>query len=77
LSLKRKSAPAQRLWRVRKQHVWIDARMCASPRGGVILGFYYDGTLMFERACATADLARADADRRLRDLQRAGWNTHW
>jgi hypothetical protein len=67
---------AERLWRVRKDHTWIDAqaRDCS---GGVEVGFSYDGARVFARHFPTRDLARDEADRILRDLQRAGWTTHW
>jgi len=68
----------ERIWRVRKNHTWIDARIRdrqRSPR--VELAFFYDG----ERICSTEypsrDVAIDAAAFRLRDLQRAGWHTHW
>jgi hypothetical protein len=67
-----------RVWRVRKNHTWIDARLLdAAHAGGVELQFFYDNTLVLVRRCPTRATAVATADTYLRDLQRAGWNTHW
>jgi hypothetical protein len=67
-----------RVWRVRKDHTWIDARVRDAGDGaGIELLFFYDGTMVFARHCPSRDAAFADADTYLKDLQRAGWNTHW
>ena len=69
---------AIRVWRVRKNHTWIDARLLdAVQSGGVELQFFYDNTLVFARHCPTRDDAVATADTYLKNLERAGWNTHW
>ena len=69
---------AIRVWRVRKNHTWIDARLLDRPQTrDVELQFYYDGTLVFSRQCATRDAAIAQAASYLKNLERAGWNTHW
>jgi hypothetical protein len=68
----------ERLWRVRKDHTWIDARLRdREETDGVELQFFYDGSLVFARRCPTRHEAIADAGTYLRNLQRAGWNTHW
>jgi hypothetical protein len=67
---------AERLWRVRKDHTWIDAQIRESA-AGVEVGFSYDGARLFAREFPTRDLAIDEADSRLRELQRAGWATHW
>lgn len=67
---------AERLWRVRKDHTWIDAQL-ASRSGVVEVQFFLDGERVLTREFPTRALASAEADRRLRDLQRAGWTTHW
>jgi hypothetical protein len=67
-----------RVWRVRKNHTWIDA--CLHERAqthDVELQFFYDGTLVLARQCATRDAALATASTYLDNLLRAGWNTHW
>ena len=65
-----------RLWRVRKDHTWIDAHMSTGP-AAVEVQFLLDGERVFTREFPSRALATAEADRRLRDLQRAGWTTHW
>jgi hypothetical protein len=67
---------SDRLWRVRKNHTWIDARV--DEQGArVELTFFYNGERVFATECASRHDAVGEADRRLRELQRAGWNTHW
>jgi hypothetical protein len=67
-----------RVWRARKNHTWIDARLRhRADCGDVELQFFYDGMLVFARQCASRDAAIATADAYLKNLQRAGWNTHW
>ena len=67
-----------RLWRIRKDHAWIDARLSAGEHpAGARVDFFYDGDCIFSRDFRSRDLAVAEAQARLRDLQRAGWNTHW
>jgi len=65
-----------RLWRVRKDGRWIDAQLM-SRLDEVELRFRLDGEPIFTERFATHALAVDDADRRLRDLQRAGWTSHW
>jgi hypothetical protein len=67
---------AQRVWRVRKNHTWIDAQV-VEDAAGIEVGFTYDGARVYARRFPTRDLALVEADRVLRDLQRAGWSTHW
>ena len=66
----------ERLWRARKDHRWIDAQVAPTP-DGVALLIRLDGEPIFTERFATHALAVDDADRRLRDLQRAGWTSHW
>jgi hypothetical protein len=67
-----------RVWRVRKNHTWIDARVrAAAGHDGVELELFYDGSLVLARRCPDREAARATADVFLENLQRAGWNTHW
>jgi hypothetical protein len=67
-----------RVWRLRKDHTWIDARLreCADA-SGVEIQFFYDGALLFARRWPSREQALTHAESQLRDLQRAGWNTHW
>ena len=70
------SGLAERLWRVRKNHTSIDAHI--SARGvGVEIRYFYDGEPVLSQQWPTRQLALTDAATRLRDLQRAGWTTHW
>jgi hypothetical protein len=68
---------AERMWRVRKHHTWIDAHVRASGASRFELLFHYDGALVLNRAYRTREDAVAQAGRQLRELERAGWNTHW
>jgi len=65
-----------RVWRVRKNSTWLDARLQASA-DGVELQFFRDNTLISARRWPSREDALADAARQLGELQRAGWNTHW
>jgi len=70
------TSDAERVWRARKNHAWIDAQVRASD-GWTELRLFYDGGLVFSRSWPTRDAAVAYAARQLRELQRVGWNTHW
>jgi hypothetical protein len=69
---------AERVWRVRKNHTWIDAQLhdCVET-SDVEVRFYYDGSLVFSQRWPTRDEALGCAAGHLRELQRAGWVTHW
>jgi hypothetical protein len=67
-----------RVWRLRKNHTWLDARLNTCPDStDVELQFFYDGALLHARRWPSREDALIHADRQLRELQRAGWNTHW
>ena len=69
---------AVRVWRLRKDHTWIDARLRPCPESEEVeIEFFYDGVLLWARRWPSRQLALTHAERQLRDLQRAGWNTHW
>jgi hypothetical protein len=68
---------SERLWRLRKDHAWIDARLRDRAAAGVELQFFYAGTLVVARTWSSREAALADADDQRRDFERAGWNTHW
>jgi hypothetical protein len=70
------SHDTERLWRARKDHSWIDACVAREP-AGVALLIRLEGEPIFTERFATRALAVEDAARRLRDLQRVGWTTHW
>jgi hypothetical protein len=69
--------PLVRVWRLRKNSTWLDARIEDGADSGVELQFFRDNTRISSRHWPTREEALADADRQLQDLQRAGWNTHW
>ena len=67
-----------RVWRLRKNHTWLDARLhSCTDSTDVELQFFYDGALLQTRRWPSREEALSHAERQLRDLQRAGWNTHW
>jgi hypothetical protein len=75
---------AERVWRVRKHHTWMDARIQdeegpAGPDGpaSVVLTCCYDGEPIYTRRWPTRELARTDAEARLKELLRVGWTAHW
>jgi hypothetical protein len=69
-------AHATRLWRARRRHDHVDA-VVAEAAGQWTLQFLLNDRLIVSWPFPTRDDAAAEADARLRDLQRAGWNTHW
>ncbi len=66
----------ERLWRVRHRHDHIDA-VLRSREFHWDLRFIRNERVLLTRRYERRDAACADADHRLRELQRAGWNTHW
>lgn len=67
-----------RVWRMRRNSTSIDAQIRDSDTPpGAEIRYFYDGTPVYSRQCATRELALTDADQRLRELQRAGWASHW
>jgi len=67
---------SERVWRVRKNHSAIDAQL-SDRDAGVEIRYFYDGEPILSQQWPTRELALTDAAERLRDLQRAGWTTHW
>ena len=70
--------PPVRVWRLRKNSTWLDARLadCADS-SGTELQFFRDGTLISARRWPSREEALTHAESQLLELQRAGWNTHW
>ena len=67
-----------RVWRVRKNSTWLDARLADCPGSAdVELQFFRDNALISARRWPTREEALAHAGGQLADLQLAGWNTHW
>jgi hypothetical protein len=67
---------ATRLWRARRRHDHVDA-VVTGVAGQWTLQFHLNDRLIVSWPFATREEATQEADGRLRDLQRAGWNTHW
>jgi hypothetical protein len=67
---------SRRLWRARTRHHHIDA-VLREAGAAWQLSFQYDDRPMVTGPFAAREAAEAEATRRLRDLQRAGWNVHW
>ena len=66
----------ERLWRVRRRHAHIDALL--RRRGSAWdLRFTRNERVLITQEFADREGAHAAAETRLRELQRAGWNTHW
>ena len=65
-----------RLWRVRRRHVHIDAEL-HEDAGAWQLEFLRNDRLMLRWRFVDQRAARQEADRRLRELQRVGWTLHW
>lgn len=69
---------AQRVWRLRKNHTWLDARLHECEESDAVeVQFFYDGRMLWTRRWPSRQRALEHADEQLRELQRAGWNTHW
>jgi hypothetical protein len=69
---------ADRLWRARRTHAWIDAQLQArEDAASYELRIFFDGDLIFSRTWPTREAALAFASAQLRELQRVGWTTHW
>ena len=65
-----------RLWRVRKRHDHIDAVLHETDDGWQLQFGRNDRPILVWRF-PTQDEAQREADRRLRELQRARWTAHW
>jgi len=66
----------ERLWRVRRRHAHIDA-LLRRRENGWDLRFTRNDRVLITQEFPDRDAASAAADVRLRELQRAGWTTHW
>ena len=65
-----------RVWRVRRRHDHIDALL--RPYGTAWeLRYTRNNRVLITQEFTDRDAASAAAEARLRELQRAGWNTHW
>jgi len=66
-----------RLWRLRKQTLFIDARIRDAAENGVEIAFLYNGEISYRRVWPTRGEAIADADAKRSELEREGWMLHW
>ena len=66
-----------RVWRLRKRQQSIDAVLRDRPDGGVTLDYVYNGRRVTRRTWPTRDDALSAATEKRRELERAGWVTHW
>jgi hypothetical protein len=66
-----------RLWRLRKRQQTIDAILQRNENGGIMLKFAMNGQRLTAREYASRREAMAAATERRRELERAGWATHW
>jgi hypothetical protein len=64
------------LWRARRRHDRIDA-VLRDIGSTWLLEYWRNDRLLVTRRYETEMKARADAEGRLEELQRAGWIDHW
>ena len=65
-----------RLWRVRRRRDHIDALLNGAGAGWDLQFLRNDRRLVVWRF-ETREAASAEASARLRELERAGWTSHW
>jgi hypothetical protein len=66
-----------RLWRLRKQTLFVDAQIRDEAENGVEVAFLYNGEISYRRVWPTRGEALADADAKRSELEREGWMLHW
>jgi hypothetical protein len=66
----------ERLWRVRKRQQSVDA-VVREAEGEVTLEFVMNGRRITARKWPSRAQAVKAAAEKLRELERAGWATHW
>ena len=67
----------QRLWRLRKHNLVVDAQVRDDGEAGIEIAFLYNGELSYRRRWPTRDAALADASAKRSQLEREGWVFHW
>jgi hypothetical protein len=65
-----------RLWRARRRHDHLDA-LLQQEGASWRLQFFRNDRLLLTWSYPDRETARAEARRRLHELQRAGWTVHW
>ena len=66
-----------RLWRLRKQNLFVDAQINDEGDAGVEVAYLYNRQLTYRRRWPTREAALADADAKRTELEREGWMLHW
>jgi len=66
-----------RLWRLRKQNLFVDAQIDDEGDAGVEIAFLYNHQLTYRRRWPTRAAALADAAAKRSELERQGWMPHW
>jgi hypothetical protein len=73
----KKDSFAERIWRLRKRQHRIDAVLRATGEGGCALEFTMNGRRLTVRNCVSRAHAVKAATEQRKELERAGWTTHW
>jgi hypothetical protein len=74
------SQKVYRVWRLRKQSLYVDAQLREVLDGdaaSVEVRFLYNGELSYARRWPSREAALADADSKRAELEREGWIVHW
>lgn len=71
------TGPAERLWRLRRLHQQIDARLLDQGDAGVDLQFVHNGAVIYTRRWETREGAVGEAAEKRTELERGGWAAHW
>ena len=66
-----------RLWRLRKQDLFVDAQINDEGDAGVEIAYFYNHQLTYRRRWPTREAALADATAKRSELEREGWMAHW
>ena len=62
---------------MRKDSRFIDGQLRVGDGATIELHYFLDGELLVSQQWPTREVALTETASRLRDLQRAGWTTHW
>jgi hypothetical protein len=68
---------SSRIWRLRKRQQTIDALLHQGANSSVTLEFVLNGRRITARAWPTRREAVKAAVEKRKELERAGWATHW
>jgi hypothetical protein len=73
---RRDQAGPHRIWRLRRRHDHVDA-VAVRHGAGWALRYLWNDRVLLVRLYRTPGALRAEARSRRRELERAGWTTHW